>query len=70
MMLLAFIDIVLLDIFIYLNIYAFGILYPLAGYLLIPYAIWVTFAYYLNFANWWINRNVPEEGNGNYMEHI
>ena len=70
MMLLAFIDIVLLDIFIYLNIYAFSILYPLAGYLLIPYAIWVTFASYLNFANWWMNRNVPEEVDGSYMKQI
>ena len=29
---------------------------PAAAYLQIPYAIWVAFAGYLNFAIWWINR--------------
>lgn len=29
---------------------------PIAGYLQIPYAVWVTFAGYLNFAIWWLNR--------------
>ena len=29
---------------------------PIAGYLQIPYAIWVAFAGYLNFAIWWLNR--------------
>ena len=28
----------------------------LAAYLQIPYAIWVAFAGYLNFAIWWLNR--------------
>lgn len=27
-----------------------------AGYLQIPYAVWVSFAGYLNFAIWWLNR--------------
>ncbi len=29
---------------------------PLAAYLQIPYALWVTFAGYLNFALWFLNR--------------
>ena len=29
---------------------------PLAAYLQIPYLLWVTFAGYLNFAIWWLNR--------------
>ena len=29
---------------------------PIAGYLQIPYAVWVAFAGYLNFAIWWLNR--------------
>ena len=29
---------------------------PIAGYLQIPYAFWVAFAGYLNFAIWWLNR--------------
>ena len=29
---------------------------PIAGYLQIPYAVWVSFAGYLNFAIWWLNR--------------
>ena len=29
---------------------------PLAAKLQIPYALWVTFAGYLNFAIWWLNR--------------
>lgn len=27
-----------------------------AGYLLVPYFIWLTFAAYLNFGVWWLNR--------------
>ena len=29
---------------------------PLSAYLQIPYALWVAFAGYLNFAIWWLNR--------------
>lgn len=29
---------------------------PIAAFLQIPYLIWVTFAGYLNFAIWWLNR--------------
>jgi tryptophan-rich sensory protein len=54
---LAFLDILLMDIFIYLNISAFYSIFPLAGLLLIPYAIWVAFASYLNFSFWILNRN-------------
>ena len=37
-------------------IFDFKKIKPIAGYLQIPYAIWVTFAGYLNFAIWWLNR--------------
>ena len=56
LMFLAFLDILLLDIFIYLNIYAFYVINPLAGLLLIPYAFWVAYANYLNLAIWILNR--------------
>jgi translocator protein len=53
---LALIDIVLMLIAIYINIFAFYAIYPLAGLLLIPYACWVSFATYLNFSYWYLNR--------------
>ena len=46
---LAFIIIVLLDIFILLNIIEFKRVSNISAYLLIPYMIWVIFATYLNF---------------------
>ncbi|SET22253.1 TspO/MBR family protein [[Clostridium] polysaccharolyticum] len=45
---LAFIIICLLLFFIILNIIAFKRIHKIAGYLLIPYLIWVAFALYLN----------------------
>ncbi len=38
------------------TIYYYHKVYPLAAYLQIPYAIWVTFAGYLNLALWILNR--------------
>lgn len=47
--LLAFIDLILLIIFIILTIVSFSKKDKLAAYLLIPYLIWCVFALYLNF---------------------
>lgn len=47
---LAFIIIILLDIFVYLTIQKFYSISKLAGILLIPYLLWVLFATYLNGA--------------------
>lgn len=35
----------------------FGRVQPLAGWLLVPYFLWVSFASTLNAAVWWLNRN-------------
>ena len=40
---------------IVLTIVKFKSVNPLAGYLLIPYLLWVTFASYLNFTIWQLN---------------
>jgi len=54
--LVAFADLVLLWIFILLNIIVFWKIRPLAGFLLLPYLAWVSFAGYLNFALWLLNK--------------
>ncbi len=48
--LLAFLCLVILWFLIYLTYNAFSRISPLAGYLLLPYLLWVTFAGYLNLA--------------------
>lgn len=48
--LLAFIIIILLDIFVFLTIHKFYSISKLAGILLIPYLLWILFATYLNGA--------------------
>lgn len=53
---LAFIIIVLLWISILLNIIEFYKIKKSAGYLLVPYILWVSFAAVLNFAIYWLNR--------------
>ncbi len=40
---------------ILLTIVKFKAVYPLSGYLLIPYLLWVTFASFLNFTIWQLN---------------
>jgi translocator protein len=52
---LAFIVIVFLWISIILNIVAFYKIRKSAGYLLVPYLLWVSFASVLNFAIWILN---------------
>lgn len=52
----SFIWLVLLWILIWLMIYSFGKVDKPAAYLQIPYLLWVTFAGYLNFMVWLLNR--------------
>ena len=43
-------------ILIALSIVLFRRVSPLAGWLLVPYLAWVSFATYLNASIWWLNR--------------
>lgn len=52
---LAFFEIIILWILILITIIKFYKIKPLAGFLLIPYILWVTFASILNFAIWMLN---------------
>lgn len=54
--LFAFIWLVILWLLIFKTIQKYLKINPLAGYLQIPYLIWVTFAGYLNFAIWILNK--------------
>lgn len=51
----AFIEIISLWISILLSIIYFYKINKTAGYLLIPYIAWVSFASYLNYMIWWLN---------------
>lgn len=53
--LFALVDIVLLWFAIVLTIVKFRAISPLAGNLLIPYLLWVSFASFLNFTIWQLN---------------
>jgi len=54
--LLALIEIVLLWLMIYETFVQFMKVNKTAGYLFIPYILWVTFALVLNASIWWLNR--------------
>lgn len=51
----ALFDIALLLLFIGLTVHAFWQQSRLAGYLLLPYLAWVSYAAYLNFSIWMLN---------------
>lgn len=53
--LLALIEIVFLWFFIYKTFLQFLNVSKSAGYLLIPYLLWVTYAFILNTTIWWLN---------------
>ena len=55
---LAFVDIVLLWVLIVATIVAFWRIKPLAGALLIPYLLWVSFASVLNYSVWQLNPQI------------
>ena len=52
---LAFVDIVLLWTLIVATLVAFWRIKPLAGVLLVPYLLWVSFASALNYSVWQLN---------------
>lgn len=54
--LLALIEIVVLWLMIYETFVQFNKVNKVAGYLFIPYLLWVSFAFLLNAAIWWLNR--------------
>ena len=54
--LFAFFWLLLLWILVILMIRSFHKINPIAAYLNIPYLVWLTFAAYLNFGIWWLNR--------------
>ncbi|HLN95511.1 MAG TPA: TspO/MBR family protein [Flavobacterium sp.] len=54
--LLALVELVLLWLMIYETWYKFKALDRVAGWLLVPYLAWVSFAGVLNASIWWLNR--------------
>lgn len=56
---LGLIEVLLLWSAILATILLFLSIRPLAGYLLVPYLIWVSFATLLNFSIWRLNRQPP-----------
>ncbi len=54
--LLALIEIVILWLMIYETYVKFAKIDRIAGYLFIPYLLWVSFAAVLNGSIWWLNR--------------
>ena len=54
--LLALIEIVILWLMIYETYLKFRKIDSMAGYLFIPYLLWVSFAMVLNGSIWWLNR--------------
>lgn len=55
---LAFVNILLLWIFLLLTLITFWRVRPLAGVLLIPYLLWVSFASFLSYALWKLNPQI------------
>ena len=53
----AFVEIVILWLAILFTIFVFYFLVPLAALLLVPYVLWVTYASYLNWGIWRLNRS-------------
>lgn len=54
---LAFVEIVILWISIFIMLVLFYKINPIASYINIPYLLWVTFAAVLNASYFWLNKN-------------
>ena len=54
--LFAFFWLVLLWILVFITLRRFYEISKIAGYLLVPYLVWLTFAGYLNLGIWYLNR--------------
>lgn len=52
---LAFVELLVLLVFILLTTFEFFKIDKVSGYLMIPYIVWVSFAGVLNFAIWFLN---------------
>ncbi len=52
----AFFEIVLMWVFIVLSVVSFFMAVPLAGWLMMPYITWVSFASLLNYSIWQLNK--------------
>jgi len=52
---LAFVDVIVLWLLILVTTLAFGRVRPVAGMLMVPYLLWVSFAAALNFTVWQMN---------------
>ncbi len=55
----AFLDIIILWALILVLIFKFFKIRKIAGYLLLPYLFWVSFAGYLNYSIWTLNQETP-----------
>jgi tryptophan-rich sensory protein len=55
--LLAFVEIVILWVLVLVTLFKFKRISKLAGILLVPYLLWVSFAAILNFFLWHLNRS-------------
>ncbi|MDD3004715.1 TspO/MBR family protein [Flavobacterium sp.] len=53
--LIALIEIILLLLMIYETYMIFNKINKIAGYLFVPYLLWVSFAMFLNASIWWLN---------------
>jgi tryptophan-rich sensory protein len=53
---IALVDIIVLWITLLITIIKFWRIRPIAGWLMVPYLLWVTFATSLNSTIWWLNR--------------
>ncbi len=56
LLLIAFIEIITMLVFIVLTTIHFYRIHKLAGILMLPYILWVSFASVLNFSLWWLNK--------------